>query len=213
MAKRIKDENGRVYVEKKPFYKKWWFILLVVLLIVSPFLGKNAQNSTTNSSTAQKTTTTSNSQSEQTESNEETVTVDKPVFNIGDSVTVGDVVYIVHGIESAKTVGTEYFNETADGPFMIINMTITNNGKEALSVSDGFFKVLNNDVEYSPDSAASIHINEDSQGFWLESINPGLSKSGKVAFDVTDAVIAGPGSQLKVQTGIWGTQTEVINLN
>lgn len=32
MSKKIKDENGNVYVKKTPFYKKWWFILLVVLI-------------------------------------------------------------------------------------------------------------------------------------------------------------------------------------
>ena len=31
MSKKIKDENGNVYVKKTPFYKKWWFILVVFL--------------------------------------------------------------------------------------------------------------------------------------------------------------------------------------
>lgn len=34
MSKKIKDENGNVYVKKKPFYKRFWFLLLVVILIV-----------------------------------------------------------------------------------------------------------------------------------------------------------------------------------
>lgn len=34
MAKKIKDENGKTYVEKKPFYKKWWFWLIAIIIIV-----------------------------------------------------------------------------------------------------------------------------------------------------------------------------------
>lgn len=34
MAKEIKDENGNIYVQKKPFYKKWWFWLLIVVVVL-----------------------------------------------------------------------------------------------------------------------------------------------------------------------------------
>lgn len=37
MAKKIKGEDGKMYVEKKPFYKRVWFILLVVVVIVIIF--------------------------------------------------------------------------------------------------------------------------------------------------------------------------------
>lgn len=42
MAKKIKDENGNVYVQKKPFYKRVWFWLLVIVLI---FIGIGAAGS------------------------------------------------------------------------------------------------------------------------------------------------------------------------
>lgn len=34
MAKKIKDENGNTYVQKKPFYKRVWFWVLIVLVII-----------------------------------------------------------------------------------------------------------------------------------------------------------------------------------
>lgn len=33
MAKKIKGEDGRIYVVKKPFYKKWWVWLVVILVL------------------------------------------------------------------------------------------------------------------------------------------------------------------------------------
>lgn len=171
---------------------------------------KEAVEEAKESSTAQSSSaTTDASSSSSASSSEET----KQAFKVGDTVIVGDVTYVVHSIETAKTVGNEYLNETADGIYLIVNMTITNNGSKELTVSDSFFNILHGEAEYSADSAASIYLNEESSGFWLESINPGLSKTGKVAFDVTDAVAAGPGTQIKVQTGYWGTETEIITLN
>ena len=40
MAKKIIGEDGKTYIEKKPFYKKWWFILLVVLVVLGAISNK-----------------------------------------------------------------------------------------------------------------------------------------------------------------------------
>lgn len=40
MAKKIKGEDGKIYVEKKPFYKRVWFILLVVIVIIFAVMPK-----------------------------------------------------------------------------------------------------------------------------------------------------------------------------
>lgn len=56
MAKKIKDENGNTYVQKKPFYKRVWFWLLVVIVVLIGFGsvgskgGNNSSSSTGNSS-------------------------------------------------------------------------------------------------------------------------------------------------------------------
>lgn len=42
MAKKIQDENGNIYIQKKPFYKRIWFIalaLIVVIIIVQQSTG------------------------------------------------------------------------------------------------------------------------------------------------------------------------------
>lgn len=49
MAKQIKGEDGKVYVEKKPFYKRVWFWILVVLVI---FIGSAAVSGGSNSSSS-----------------------------------------------------------------------------------------------------------------------------------------------------------------
>lgn len=34
MAKKITDQDGNVYIQKKPVYKRLWFIILAAILLI-----------------------------------------------------------------------------------------------------------------------------------------------------------------------------------
>ena len=142
---------------------------------------------------------------------------EKQVFRIGQDVTVGKVVYRVDSKEVADTVGNEYLNSTAKGKFLVLNVTVTNNGDKAITVTDDFFKLYKGKTEFKADTTATMYANQaangDSAAFFLQELNPESTLSGKVIFDVSEDTINDPSTQLQVQTGIWGTQTEKINLN
>ncbi|MFR0582513.1 Ltp family lipoprotein [Limosilactobacillus mucosae] len=64
MAKQIKGEDGKVYVEKKPFYKRVWFWILVVLVIFigsAAVSGGNDSSSSSSSSSSAKSSSSSSS--------------------------------------------------------------------------------------------------------------------------------------------------------
>lgn len=64
MAKQIKGEDGKVYVEKKPFYKRVWFWILVVLVIFigsAAVSGGNDSSSSNSSSSSAKSSSSSSS--------------------------------------------------------------------------------------------------------------------------------------------------------
>ena len=64
MAKQIKGEDGKVYVEKKPFYKRVWFWILVVLVIFigsAAVSGRNDSSSSSSSSSSAKSSSSSSS--------------------------------------------------------------------------------------------------------------------------------------------------------
>lgn len=64
MAKQIKGEDGKVYVEKKPFYKRVWFWILVVLVIFigsTAVSGGNDSSSSSSSSSSAKSSSSSSS--------------------------------------------------------------------------------------------------------------------------------------------------------
>ena len=64
MSKQIKGEDGKVYVEKKPFYKRVWFWILVVLVIFigsAAVSGGNDSSSSSSSSSSAKSSSSSSS--------------------------------------------------------------------------------------------------------------------------------------------------------
>ena len=209
MAKKIRDENGNVYIQKKPFYQRWWFILLVVAGLVGIFGNNNSSKNSQQSSNSENTQTEQASGTEQQKTNT-TVEKTEQVVGMGQVVKVGDVEYIVHSKSSATNVGGD-FGKNANGVYLILDVTVKNVGKKAITVDSNFFKLFRGDVEYSSDSSAGIYANEAGK-FFLSELNPGTEIAGKVVFDVTQEVIDDPAIQLQVQTGVWGTQKAKINL-
>lgn len=213
MAKKIKDENGNVYVKKTPFYKKWWFILIIVVVIIAAIQGRGGSStkSTSNTNTAatsEQTSTTS--QAESTSSSAESSS-SAPSYKIGDVVKVGDVEYTVNSRTTAQNVGGE-FGKTANGTYLILNVTVKNDGKKAITVTDNFFALFKGDTKYETDSTAGIYANEDAK-FFLNEVNPENSVTGNVVFDLTPETANDPSLILQVQTGVWGTQKGQIALN
>lgn len=88
MARKIKDENGRTYVEKKPFYKKWWFWLLALIVVGGAMTG-GEENAAENSTE----TAASNTSGESENIAEESV-AEEPQSNLLEqyqAIAVGDL--------------------------------------------------------------------------------------------------------------------------
>ena len=210
--------DEKVAKAKKPFFKKWWFWLIIVIVIAGAVGGGNKDETkeTDTEKTAKVETKESKTEESKTEESAPKKS-EKQVFGIGQDVTVGKVVYRVDGKEVADTVGNEYLNSTAKGKFLVLSVTVTNNGDKAITVTDDFFKLYKGKTEFKADTTATMYANQaangDSAAFFLQELNPESTLSGKVIFDVSEDTINDPSTQLQVQTGIWGTQTEKINLN
>ncbi|WP_212934902.1 DUF4352 domain-containing protein [Bacillus hominis] len=113
----------------------------------------------------------------------------------------------VGSVETLESVGTEYVNEKAQGVFKIVELTLTNNQKDAITLSSNSFKLVDNQGrEFSTSSAAQIKLNVANGGnskFLLEKLNPGLSQTGKIVFDVPKDV---QGLALKARGGLAGKE-------
>lgn len=236
-VKKINNKNEEKPV-LTPFYKKWWFILLIVICIVSVVRGindnKSSQTSTKRDSSAQVTKsdkTKKTKVSEETDDQEKTKVVDEPKedkhteevkrteekatkveHKIGEIVKVGDVEYTVNSKSTSQKIGNEFLNKTANGTYLIVNVTVKNTGKKSIRVTSDYFKLLKGDTEYADDGTAGLYSNKDGK-FFLSEVNPGNSITGNVVFDLSNDVVNSSGLQLQVQTGAWGTQKGTISLD
>jgi hypothetical protein len=223
--KRLFDENGNEVKGKlkKPIYKRIWFWVLAVAIVGSFANGGDDEAETTTAADTQTQTTTIETETTAA-SSESAVPVEpavepapvEPSFTIGQVVNVGDVEYTVNSISTATTLGSEYFNQTANGVYLVVEVRVKNNGQKAMMVDTNLFSLVDGEIVYDSDGSASTYANTDESGtnlgFFLENLNPGLEKTGKVVFDVPQSIIDGATKQLKVTTGFFGTQSALINL-
>lgn len=110
----------------------------------------------------------------------------KELSNAGDS---SDVTIKVGAVDTRPEVGNEFTKETAQGVFKIIEVTLTNNQKHAITVDANSFKLIDvqgREFTYSSDGQIAFDIgeNEGNSDFFLQSLNPGLNQTGKIFFDV-----------------------------
>lgn len=210
--KRLFDEDGNEVKGKikKPFYKKWWFWLFAVIMVGGALTNEEGTEPSNSNAVAENAVEKESAvESSKTEVVEEAKPEEK-AFAMGDTVNVGKVAYVVNSMETATNVGGDY-GQDSKGTYLLVNITVTNNGDEALTVDNSFFKLLNDGKVYESDSMAGIYANDNSS-FFLESINPELYLTGNIVFDVSDTVVNSSTKQLKVSTGFWGTEAELINL-
>lgn len=207
---------------KKPFWKKWWFWVIVVIVIGAAANSGGEDNSQTTSNEPKTQEASTTAEKPKTEPKKEEPKKEEPkqeekYFGIGQEVKVGDMTYKINGKEAADQVGPSVLPEKATGKFIVIDVTLKNNGNEAVTVDASFFKLKRGEKTYEADSAASMSANQGEDGsiensFFLQELNPDSEITGKVVFDVATEVAAAADLQLQVQTGIFGTETEVINL-
>lgn len=109
----------------------------------------------------------------------------KKQFTVGQEVKVGNLSYTVKSVKETNKLSSVLGNKTTNGKFVIVELVVKNYDKKARVVDSNMFKVKTADgTEYSADLELDMYVNEGGVGFFLEDINPNLSKTGKVVFEL-----------------------------
>lgn len=176
---------------KKPFYKKWWVWLLVIFVIFVYASGGEEESNeqtlkpTSAESTKQEETKEETKEVKKEETKKEKKKEQKKQFTVGQEVRVGKLSYVVKDVEETKKISNVLGDKTTEGKFAILELTIKNHDKKARMADTSMFKVKTSDgTEYSADTELDMYVNDNGIGFFLEDINPNLSKTGKVVFEL-----------------------------
>lgn len=128
---------------------------------------------------------------------------------MGEDLQVGTVIFKANKRSQATNVGGEW-GVDSKGEFLVVNVSVTNKGDKAMTVDSSYFKLLSGNKVYEADSSAGIYANKKAD-FFYEEVNPDLTLTGYVVFDIPSE-LHNQDLTLQVQTGTFGTQTGVIEL-
>ena len=182
---------------KKPWYLRWWALALGALLVLFVLIGAlggdgDTPTATTGDEPAAETTTEPAPPAEP-EPTEAPAPEPEPEAGpgIGDEAVDGDFTFVVSSVEDGPPIiGDADFGAEPQGKFVLVTMTVTNNGDAPGSFfGDNQYLVDTEGRRASADTEAGIYLDE-AQSFY-EEINPGNSLTGVVVFDIAaDAVPA-----------------------
>jgi len=127
MAKKITDEHGNTYVQKKPFYKRVWFWILAVIVIAVIF-GSAGGNKAKKVS------------SENTE--KASAKISNETFKVGDTVKADGVTLKLNKVDFND--GSSLSTPDSGKAYVIVNVTITNVDKNKVSYNPLDFKLDDN---------------------------------------------------------------------
>ena len=173
-----KKESGQ---SKKPFYKKWWFwviIAIVVLALISAIAGGTASGTDTDEG---RPTVDSDADQDIDAPGDDDATPSTEEVTIGDSVSnKAGIVFKVESASDSTIAGDGYFTETTAMNFVIVSITITNNGNKEYSANPNNFHLKKGSNEYSHHSATYYYDNGMDA---FDGINPGITKTLTIVFE------------------------------
>lgn len=201
---------------KKPLWKRWWFWLLAVIALFIIIAaagggGDSAEDASAagDSGAADESGTGASGEDAAAEDAEESAPDEAAAeYGIGDAVATGDWEVTVNDIESGVSeLGDEYLGTTAQGQFILVDMSVANTGSEPSFFFESDVSLQDADGNtYSPDSEAGIYAATDNDVMLLEEINPGNTATGVIVYDVPADVTP---NVLEFQGGIFDESATV----
>lgn len=150
-------------------------------------------------------------QTEQTETPVETSPQEKEEeSSIGKPVEVGHFVYTVQKVSFRKTIGDDFMEETADGIYMVVDLTIKNIGDETHTLDGSFFSVTDKEgveYEYSITGSTALEMS-GAKTLFLKECQPNITTKGVLVFEVPER----GEYYLHLLGNFWGTRSTKILL-
>lgn len=202
----------------------WVLGIILILGVIGAMLGEDTENQQAEPASSiqteeVETETDSESATEQeVEATEEDGEEgNNEVYGIGDYVEVGKLAYTVHSVETTNILESDnQFIDpaTTDGQFVIVEIEAFNNDSETRMVDSSMFKLIDDqgrEFNTSTDTDVMMVLDE-SLNLFLQDINPGISKTGKLVFELPNDVSS---YELQVSSGFGfaGGEYATIKLN
>lgn len=129
-------------------------------------------------------------------------------YVIGDRVVSGDIAYTITNVQTSPTLSNEYSSTSADGIFVIVDMNLENVGKETITMTSNYVKLVDDQARvFESDTDSWMYI-DNNDNLLLKQLQPGLQTKGRIVFDVP----VGGAYGAMVTGSIWGGDEQLILL-
>lgn len=106
----------------------------------------------------------------------------KRAVPVGETVKAGEVAWTVSSVQQSTEL--KALGERKQGDFVIVDVTFINNGKEPVPLDSASLALRDDqDRTHETDPDASLYV-PTNQDLFLNQVNPGVSKQGRVIFTV-----------------------------
>lgn len=118
------------------------------------------------------------------------------VASVGDRLTLKGTTYKVTKASTAKAVGGEYNRVKANGVFVLVKMSLTNEKSEPATILEDAIRLIGgNGKNYSTSDDALFAVDDGS--FILEEIQPDVTERGTLVYDIPKNAVKGAKIEVK----------------
>ena len=182
---------------KKPFYLRWWFILIAIFIVLGVVGGSGS------SSDANKETT--NAKTEESKTAENPKEEVKEYYSVGEEVKLNDNKLIVNRVE--KSNGSDFDKPQDGNEFVIVNVTISNDGTDEITYNPYDFEMQNAQGQITDQAFTTVNTDTALHDGKLAS---GGTVTGTIAFEQP---VGDEGLVLKYKANMFSNKEVKIKLN
>lgn len=166
----------------RPWYKKkrWIITIGVVVLAIAGAAGSSSDSGDSGSTSADSSKSADQDQK------------DDKAGAVGERLTNAGMTYEVTDASTASSIGDTEFGlgSKADGRFVIVELELTNKKNDTKTFSEAAAKIVTSDgKEYEASSDGLMAFGDE--GLLLKEVQPDLTTSGKMAFDLPPSKVSG----------------------
>lgn len=111
---------------------------------------------------------------------------------IKDPLKVGDASWVIQNASQATELSAE-FSDVAQGNFVVVNFSFTNNSNEAVNMDETYLTLIDGQGRRNEADPDKFEYIPDSRYLFYENVNPGVTRLGQAIFtvapDATDFTI------------------------
>jgi len=158
-------------------------LIFISVFLLSAIIGSTFSEDPTTKATPQTVSTTEEQPKQQQQQTSQETEIES---SIGKPIEIGHFVYTIESILFRKSVGNELVEETADGIYMLVNLSIKNISNETRTLDGSLFTATDKKgtkYDYSINASTALEMS-GAKTLFLKECHPNITTKGVLVFEV-----------------------------